>query len=470
MSNKPILILQMQRMGDLVLTFPLMLWLQHQYPNHPIWVVAERTFFEGLMPLSPHVTYFPREAAPLLAKEAYALVINLSHRPEAAQLAGKVTCDHLIGPATTASGTHYIHGKWQLYRASLVQNNRHNLYHWADLNGLDALPLALIGSSRWPAPETERSDAARIGVFLGASDAAKRPTVDTWSTLVTALLKRGMKPVLLGGKADMPLGHAVALKTGTPALNLCGRFTLAEFTALTRTLRCMITPDTGPMHVAAWTGTPTLNLSMGYVHPWETGPYQPGHHVLRSNISCNGCWQCKHSSFLCHNAFSMERVAALTHAITKKGSSAVGVTPAGQRLYATSRDTDGLYSLQYADGTETTTPRHRLALFWKSYFGGEFGLWDASRTVTAWQDLCAISPSLMPILKKELLTISKDLLGAIKGKPSLTTSENYWKKHPPFIRPLTGYMHLALQNQEFSPAGLADALSMLERLLALSSR
>lgn len=470
MSAKPILVLQMQRMGDLVLTFPLLLWLQHQYPGHPIWVVAERTFFEGLMPLSPHVTYFPREAAPLLAKEDYSLVINLSHRPEAAALAGALRCEHLAGPATNAAGTTYVHGKWQLYRASLVHNNRHNLFHWADLNGLDTVPAALIKSSRWPDPETDRTDATKVGVFLGASDPAKRPTVEAWSSLVTALLKRGMKPVLLGGKADMPLGSAVAHKTGTAALNLCGRFSLAEFSTLIRTLRCLITPDTGPMHVAAWTGTPTLNLSMGYVHPWETGPYQPGHHVLRSSISCNGCWQCKHPSFLCHKTFSMERVAALTHALSKKdGTEDIAVTPAGQRLYTTTRGADGLYSLRHADGTEISSPRHRLALFWKAFFASEFGMTDSHDAETAFGTLNTVSPQLVPVLKKELLGISRDLLPAIKGKSSPAASPDYWKQHPPFIRPLTGYMQLALFNQEFSGAAHADALSMIERLLGLTA-
>lgn len=470
MNNKPILILQMQRMGDLVLTFPLLLWLQQLYPTHPIWVFAEQSFFEGLMPLSPQVTYFPREAAALLAKESYSLVINLSHRPEAATLAGQVDCEQVIGLTTDSNGVSHIHGNWQLYRASLVHNNRHNLFHWADLNGLDAVPLDLIRTTQWPAPNTERQDASRIGLFLGASDAAKRPSVAFWTKLVTSLLNRGLKPVLLGGKADMALGYAVAQNASVPALNLCGRFSLAEFVALTRTLRCMITPDTGPMHVATWTETPVLNLSMGYVHPWETGPYQPGHFALRSSISCTGCWQCKHPTLRCHASFSADRIAALAHALTRHDSKSLQITPAGQKLLISGRDMQGLYDLSFADGTPDNSPRKLFASFWKAFFGSELGLWPDNSAQTAWNTLHDATPQSMPLMRNELLKLSRDILMALKGKNSPATHPDFWIAHPPFIRPLTGYLHLLLQNNEFSSKGYADSLKMIENIINLSAR
>ena len=66
MSNAPVLILQMQRMGDLILTFPLMGWLQQHAPEHPLWVVSEPSFFQELMELAPKAVFFPPEAAECL--------------------------------------------------------------------------------------------------------------------------------------------------------------------------------------------------------------------------------------------------------------------------------------------------------------------------------------------------------------------------------------------------------------------
>lgn len=51
MSADPVLVLQLQRMGDLILTFPLLSRLKQRWPGHPVWVVAEPQFFRELMPL-----------------------------------------------------------------------------------------------------------------------------------------------------------------------------------------------------------------------------------------------------------------------------------------------------------------------------------------------------------------------------------------------------------------------------------
>ena len=78
MSKKPILILQMQRMGDLILSYPLILWLARRYPGHPIFVAAEELFYKPLMGLSPAVTYFPWTGADVLRQHEFELVLNLS--------------------------------------------------------------------------------------------------------------------------------------------------------------------------------------------------------------------------------------------------------------------------------------------------------------------------------------------------------------------------------------------------------
>ena len=152
MNAAPILIFQMQRMGDLVLSFPLLGWLGALFPGHPLWVVGERMFFEPLMPLSPQATYFDYAEAFDFRAQDFRAVINLSHRPEAAALAGQVRSDVLIGPYRDAEGRLFIKGDWQLYRASLTHNNRYNLVHWADLNALDIIPASLMLRTAWPLP------------------------------------------------------------------------------------------------------------------------------------------------------------------------------------------------------------------------------------------------------------------------------------------------------------------------------
>lgn len=67
----PNLILQVQRLGDLVLSFPLFSWLAQAEPEHPVWVVAEPEFFNALMPLAPSVVFFPPTAEKELGRQGF---------------------------------------------------------------------------------------------------------------------------------------------------------------------------------------------------------------------------------------------------------------------------------------------------------------------------------------------------------------------------------------------------------------
>ena len=226
MGGKPICLLQMQRLGDLVLTFPLALWIKRRYPGHPLWVVAEKRFFEGLLPLSPDLAYIPWEESAGLRRQSFHLVANLSIRKQAAELAGALRSDETFGPVIQADGTSRIRGNWQLYRTSLVKNNRHNRFHWAELNALDLIPPADLAKTTWDAPGSPAENAARVGLFLGASQEFKRPPAAFWARLVECLHERQLLPVLLGGNAEIALGREVRALTKSPCLDLCGKYEL----------------------------------------------------------------------------------------------------------------------------------------------------------------------------------------------------------------------------------------------------
>lgn len=487
--DAPILVLQMQRMGDLVLTFPLLAWLRAEHPRRPLWVVGEEKFFTGLMPIGPEAVFFPYDAANRLCQNRYHMVINLSHRTEAAALAGQLRADAHFGPRHNGEGTAattYVHGRWQLYRTSLVHNNRHNQFHWADLNALDCIPLARLKGTDWPAPQHQGRDPQRVGLFLGASEPEKRPGPQFWTTLALDLLRRGLKPVLLGGPAEAALGADVARRANTPALNLCGRFTLPELVAFTRSLRLLITPDTGPMHVAAWTQTPTLNLSMGPVNAWETAPFPPGHHVLRATISCVGCWRCIQPSVLCRDRFDPARVASLVHALLREQDDAPAQSAAasssrlarlrlpGLELLRTGRDALGLFDLVPLSSPESgpeAGPRRLFGLFWKAFWAWRLGLHDETAARHAWADLAAASPRLTETLRRALSDLGRDLARTLRGMGGgqATLPPDFWHRHPPMLRPLTGYLHMTVQNADAAPAAWAEALALVEALASLTA-
>jgi hypothetical protein len=44
--------------------------------------------------------------------------------------------------------------------------------------------------------------------------------------------------------------------------------------------------------------------------------------------------------------------------------------------------------------------------------------------------------------------------------------DSFWKSLPPMVRPLAGYMHMHLQNADFSRQAAVQCLEMLERVLS----
>ncbi len=465
MNNTPILILQMQRMGDLILTFPLMGWLQQHVPEHPLWVVSEPRFFQELMDLAPKAVFFPPEAAERLASTAYHAVINLSHRSDAARLCGALRTEQRVGPHIRGQAR-YIEGFWQLYRASIVHNNRHNHFHWGDLNLLDTVPLNALPTVRHPESGTP-SAAARgcVGLFVGASEPEKRPEPHFWGALAKQLLRKGIRPLFFGGPDDRPLAKVAEQVAGVAGCNLCGRFSLTQLAHALRALDLFVTSDTGPMHLAAWIGTPVLNLSMGPVNAWETGPIAAGHLVLRPTVSCNGCWRCGHSHPPCRDAFRPGPVAATIHRLLTERGRVPQTDIPGLALYRTGRDALGLYTLHRTDG-KTASPRERLGAFWQAWFLSLYAPDKHSENVSrVLARLAAIAPELVPVLRRATRALSVDITRHIR-RGGLPLTQDFWRAYPPVLRPLTSYLHLRLQNEEYSAACRHAVLDMVAQLIA----
>jgi len=465
MGKKPILLLQMQRMGDLILTYPLMLWLARRYPGHPLFVAAEKSFSLPLMKISPQATYFPYDGARHLKQHDFELVINLSIREKAALLAGEVKAEHRLGPVQSGDGSRFVHGDWQLYRTSLVRNNLYNRFHWAELNALDAVDFADMKATAFAHPRT-LPGSNKVGLFLGASQDSKRPSARFWASLADELHGRNLRPVLFGGPAEKGLGGEVARLAKGPVLNLCSTLGLDEFGAVGQTMGLFITPDTGPMHLAAWTGLKCLNLSLGNVNPWETGPFNPGHYVLRADMECaKGCWACTRDRLHCHDPFKPGRVAALAHRMMKGDApdKLARLDLPGLALFGTGKSGLGLYHLKRLDRTPPDTER-LAARFWQAYFGHLFGLWDGTRPRAAWSGLAAHAGEAADTLLAHLPEMGRQFKHGLKSGALL--DESFWADSPAIVRPLTGYAQMYLENHDYSRPAWTRALGLMERLAA----
>jgi ADP-heptose:LPS heptosyltransferase len=458
MSVEPLLILQLQRMGDLILAFPLIEQIQRVKPGHPVWVAAEPQFFQELIPLSPRAIFFPSSHCEQLARGRYAAAINLSGRPEAARCMARLESPLKLGPVALDDGL-YIGGYWHLYRAALTRNNRHNAFHWSDLYLLDCLPKADLKNVAHPRPQGKKEH--RVGLMLGASETTKRPGADFWARLARRLAREGASPVFLGGKAESALGEAAAGKAGLPKANLCGRLSLSELAHVIQSLSLFITPDTGPMHLADWLGTPVLNLSMGPVHARETGPRSPGQWILRAALSCVGCWQCTRNKLLCKRSFSPKIVAGTAVALLDNPKNPAAPALNGLTLFKTGRDRLGLHFLESrlraSGGVQS---RLLLEEFWQAVF---LYIYDDSLEQLALERLRrlqATSPRLGLELGRGVARLTARCSDYLRQGGALP--DDFWQREKPLLRLFAGWLHMSLQNSRHRSNGWENILKSLE--------
>lgn len=119
----------------------------------------------------------------------------------------------------------------------------------------------------------------------------RRWPMDRFGQVAQALSSHG-QVLLVGAKQEHAyvdeVMRTVPADTGRPALNVAGNLSFGGFLALLRRSALVITNDTGPMHMAAGLGAPTVSLwGPGSPHHYE--PRVARHRALWAGIFCSPC-------------------------------------------------------------------------------------------------------------------------------------------------------------------------------------
>jgi ADP-heptose:LPS heptosyltransferase len=105
----------------------------------------------------------------------------------------------------------------------------------------------------------------------------KRWPVENYRAVAQHLAAAGITPVVLGTRSESGLASAI----GSAAIDLTGRTSLSELPSLARGAQLAIGNDTGPMHLAAVAGCPSLVLFSQDSDPALCAPRGPAVTVLR---------------------------------------------------------------------------------------------------------------------------------------------------------------------------------------------
>lgn len=141
---------------------------------------------------------------------------------------------------------------------------------------------------RWdlPLPEAARAyaarlipDAQRTLVISPCSSHAPRNWQAARYAAVAehAVQRHGMRVILAGGPSELErvTGAQIERACTVPLTNQIGKDTLPELLALLARATALLTPDSGPAHMATMVGTPVVGLYAA-TNPARSGPYLSG--------------------------------------------------------------------------------------------------------------------------------------------------------------------------------------------------
>lgn len=117
-----------------------------------------------------------------------------------------------------------------------------------------------------------------IAINPRASKEERNWLLERYITLIQEINKRYQLPVLLtGAPQDKPFTDEIAKKVDV--IDLVGKTSLKQLACVLSKVTVLISPDTGPAHIATAVGTPVIGL-YGVAPFGKSGPYLSREHVI----------------------------------------------------------------------------------------------------------------------------------------------------------------------------------------------
>ncbi len=291
--------------GDAVMATPLVRSLAERYPEASVTIAARRyvaAIFEG-GGARRRTLLFPGDGALARAEAAR------SARPAG----GFDAC--LVGPPSFAaalvafaSGSRRRIGYAGQWRSPLLTEALPEaLYRRGHLSGAYVRLLGRLAGEtpgELPPPVVEppalwRETAARIcgeraycvlapGATYGSAKAWPRARYAELARRIAAEL--GLSIFVAGGGGERGAAELLASEVGAGARSLAGELSLADLIAVLRGASVVVGNDSGPVHVAAALGRPTVAIFGPTSVEW-TAPRGHAVRIVRADISCAPCFR-----------------------------------------------------------------------------------------------------------------------------------------------------------------------------------
>ena len=282
-------LLRLSALGDVTHVVPLVRTLQRAWPDAPPlhWIIdpAGMRLLDGLEGVAFHV-YDKRSGVAgmralrrSLPPGGFDVLLQMQVAARANLLSAFIPARRRIGYDRSRSRD--LHGLFINERIP----DRPGI-HVLDAIGSFCEPLGLVQDEvAWnlPVPDAAREwaqaqwpdDGTPVLMISPCSSHVRRNWYpDRHAALADHAAARGWRVVLCGGRSalERQTADAIVAAMRAPALDLVGKDTLKQLPALLERARLLVTPDSGPMHIANAMGTKVLGLHAAS-NPARSGPY-----------------------------------------------------------------------------------------------------------------------------------------------------------------------------------------------------
>jgi ADP-heptose:LPS heptosyltransferase len=417
-----VVILQLNRLGDLHQTLPVLRGFESHYsPEHLLLVCCDdfaealpTGAFAGRQAVLRRATLsrwanrlrkaeagqFPIESVHAELPEAlqgdFDLAVNLTQDEPSAALMGLIHSQRKRGRIWSPAQDIVLADDWSKYLFALVKHRLANLFNLVDMQlGIAGLPFR--GRQERPmlsiSPEQSahartllgpiQAGRTRVAVQLGASDTFRALGPRRFAQALNAVPgSHDFDAICVGSSSEHSLGEVFAQEFKGRTVNLQGKTRLEALPAVLAECRFLLSNDTGTLHVAASVGTPTLGLFFATAYYSETAPYGEGHAVLQAALPCSPCnVQQRCTVQHCRQSFYPDAIGAVVHWLLNGRSGPAPGPFESLELYVSRFTGDCTLLYEPAAGWPTPT-RYLEALAWRRAFAQRLHLVDSASTAS----------------------------------------------------------------------------------------